>query len=64
MKSNTVFVLYDGRYTTNPDDAIVYEVCETLREAKENSRDYGTDTVIVETVLVGNVITSSKIINQ
>lgn len=43
------FYLYDGRYYTNPDRAIVYEVCESLKEANDNKDEYGTDTAIVKT---------------
>lgn len=57
------WMLFDGRYRTQNDDAICYEVCDSLKEAKENAIDYGDDTVIVEACIVGNVIMSSKIVN-
>lgn len=41
------YYLFDGRYRTNPDRATCYERCDTLKEAKTNCKDYGTDTVIV-----------------
>ena len=43
-----IWMLFDSRYRTDEDRAVCYEVCETLKEAKENVNDYGTDTVIVE----------------
>lgn len=60
---NKIWMLFDGRYRTDEDRAICYEVCETLNEAKRNSRDYGNDTVIVEAFEENNVISGSKIIN-
>ena len=59
----TIWMLFDSRYRTDEDRAVCYEVCETLREAKENADDYGDDTVIVEAKTEGNNIVSSKIIN-
>ena len=46
-----VYELYDGRYLTNPDKAICFEVCDTLKEAKINAIEYGDDTVIVKAKL-------------
>lgn len=43
--------LFDGRYPTNPDRAICFEVCETLEEARENRLGWGDDTVIVKMVI-------------
>ena len=62
-KNNKIWMLFDGRYRTDEDRAVCYEVCETLKEAKANADDYGTDTVIVEGETVGNEIRNSKIIN-
>lgn len=47
-ETNKTYLLFDGRYLTDPDRAICYEVCDTLKEAKSSAPDYGTDTVIVE----------------
>lgn len=49
--NDIVFELYDGRYLTNPDQAVCFEVCESLKEARKNKKEYGDDTVIVKTVL-------------
>ena len=58
-----VWILYDGRYYSNPDRASIYEVCDSLKEARENKNDYGTDTVIVECDDDGENVTNSKIVN-
>ena len=64
MSDNKVWLLYDSRYTTNPEDAVLYEACNSLREAKENSTDYGSGTgiVIVEAEIKGGYIVNTKII--
>ena len=63
MDKSKIWMLFDGRYRTDEDRAICYEVCETLKEAKENADDYGDDTVIIEAVEENNVISGSKIVN-
>jgi hypothetical protein len=58
------YYLFDGRYRTKPYRAILFEVCETLSEAKENAPDYGDDTVIVEMAEhPNNTVSVIKIIN-
>lgn len=47
------YFIYDDRYYTDPDSATVYEVCETLEEARENGPDYG-GFVIVKTYSIEN----------
>ena len=42
------YLIYDGRYHSDPERAIVMEICDTLKEAKENYREHGDDTVIEE----------------
>lgn len=63
MAKTKIWMLFDGRYRADEDRAVCYEVCETLKEAKENADDYGNDTVIVEAVEENNVISDSKIVN-
>jgi len=63
MKKEKIWLLYDGRYRTDPDSAICYEVCESLKEAQENANDYGNDTVIVEAITKNTEISEGKIIN-
>ena len=46
---NTTYWIYDQRYYSDPDSATVFEVCDTLKEARENKDDYGGG-VIVKTV--------------
>jgi len=43
-----LYLLYDSRYRTDEDSAICLEVCDSLKEAKENAPDYGNDVVIVK----------------
>lgn len=40
------YYIYDGRYWTDPDRALVMTICDTLEEAREDVKDYG-DAVIV-----------------
>jgi len=63
QQNEKVWLLYDGRYRTDEDSAVCYEMCETLKEANTNAKDYGEDTVIVEAETKGNEIINSKIIN-
>ncbi len=61
--SRKIWMLYDGRYRTDEDRSMCYEVCDSKIEAEENASDYGNDTVIVEAELFGKEIRNSKIIN-
>jgi len=45
------YLIYDGRYLTDPERAYVLEVCDTLKEARKSVKDYGDDSVIVEAEL-------------
>jgi len=58
-----VWLLYDGRYRTDEDAAMCYEVCDSLQEAKYNASDYGTDTVIVECTETDEEFIHGNIIN-
>jgi hypothetical protein len=62
-KTEKKYLLYDGRYRTDEDKAVCYEMCDSLKEANENKDDYGTDTVIVECEVSGNNLINSKTIN-
>lgn len=42
----TDYFIYDERYLSDPDSATVYEVCETLQEAKESGSDYGGHVIV------------------
>jgi hypothetical protein len=57
------WLLFDGRYRTDEDRAICFEVCDSLDEAQKTAPDYGDDTVIVEFDLMGNELRNGKIIN-
>ena len=63
METTKKYFLYDGRYRTDEDRAMCYEVCETLKEAKKSTKDYGDDTVIVESEIKENNIINFRIIN-
>ncbi len=58
-----VWLLFDGRYKTDQDNAVCFEACETLKEAKKNAKEYGNDTVIVETEVHGKYLKNHKTIN-
>jgi len=47
MKTLTKYIIYDARYTFDPDRANIFEVCDTKEEAEEAKFDYGTDCVVV-----------------
>jgi hypothetical protein len=42
------FALYDGKYQTDKDNSICYEIVDTIEEAREDRTDFGDDTVIVK----------------
>jgi hypothetical protein len=42
------YLIYDGRYHSDPDSAMVMCMCDTLAEAQKDSPDYGSDCVIEE----------------
>lgn len=50
---NISFFIYDERFYSDPDSATVYEVCESLKEAREAGPDYGGH-VIVKTYAIEN----------
>jgi len=62
MKEKIVYGLYDGRYLTRPDRAIMYEFCDTLKDARNNAPDYGDDTFIVKCSVKVNSLTRLEIV--
>ena len=42
------YSLYDQRYLIDPDSSFCFEVCETLKEANKNKKNYGNDIVVVK----------------
>ena len=48
-KNIPAYILYDGRYNYDPERASVCCCCDTLKEARKMAREYGSDTVIVDT---------------
>jgi len=51
-----VYGLYDGRYLSRPDRVILYEICDTEKEARRNATEYGDDTFIIKCSVNGNVL--------
>ena len=45
------WVLYDGRAITDIDNAIVYTVCDTFKEAIKDKKDFFNDAVIYKETL-------------
>lgn len=59
------FLLFDGRYKTNPDIAFCFEVCDTFREAVDSAPDYGDDVYIVRFETTNyNELVNPKIMND
>lgn len=42
------YSLYDGRYLNDPDDAIIYVTCTSLKEAERYKKNDWPDGVIVK----------------
>ena len=42
------YIVYDGRYNTDPESAEIMCVCDTLHEALDASKDYGDDCIVEE----------------
>ena len=57
------YLIFDGRYLNNPSQSTLYEVCETLEEAKNNRDDYGDNNTIVECQLINKQISYPKIVS-
>ena len=45
------YLIYDGRYHSDPEAAMVMSICSSLKEAQEESPEYGSDCVIEENEL-------------
>jgi len=42
------YIVYDGRYNTDPESAEVMCICDSFEEAQKDRADYGDDCVIEE----------------
>lgn len=42
------YLIMDGRWHTDPDNSVCFEVCDTKEEANKRKKNYGTDCVILE----------------
>lgn len=49
MKKENKFLLMDGRAWFDIDKAVVFEICDSIEEARKNKKTYG-DAVIVKAV--------------
>jgi hypothetical protein len=56
------YFLFDGRYLTDPNDASLYSVELTLKEAKQTAKEYGDDTVIVKVEIINGKIIQQEIL--
>ena len=63
-KKEKSWILFDGRYLTDPESASCYEVCLTLQEAMSNAADYGDDTVVVEVTSQEGKVVKQKIVKK
>ncbi len=59
---NIKYVLYDGRYHNNPDNAYCYTMADTLKEAKEDKEMF-TDAVIVKYDEKEGSLTNPRVVN-
>ncbi len=59
MEKKVVFCLYDSRYLSNPERAVLYTTCESLKKAKTDKRESFTDAVIVKEELLWQEDTDS-----
>lgn len=62
LKEETHYFLYDSRYRTDPDNATVYTVSNSLKEAREDRKTMFEDGVIVKVTSIDNVITKGVLI--
>lgn len=62
-KQNKSYALYDYRYLDDPDRAMCLSMCETLKEAKSDRKDF-EDSVLVECTWEQQKDGSRLIINE
>lgn len=58
-----MWLLFDGRYRTDPDRAMVMTTADSLEEAQEDISMFGDDTVIVEYDVDGDELINPKTVN-
>ena len=56
MLKEIAYFIYDERYYSDPDSAIILEVCDTAEEAKESGPDYGGHVIVKATIENGIVV--------
>jgi hypothetical protein len=55
------YIIYDGRATSDTDDASVMECCDTLKEAITNAPDYGNGCCIWSYDVKGKNLINEKL---
>jgi len=61
IEKHYLYLLYDGRYYSQPDRASVLTVSETLKEARDDQRDF-PDSVIVKCKDENGLLTNHEIV--
>ncbi|WKZ19755.1 MAG: hypothetical protein QY310_04140 [Candidatus Jettenia sp. CY-1] len=59
MNKEHKFLLMDGRAWFDVDKAVVFEVCDSIEEARENKKTYG-DAVVVKAEAKGDQLSNLK----
>jgi len=55
-----LYIIYDGRAMANVDDATVMETCDSLKEAKEDMKDFGDGCVIYSYLKKGKELVDER----
>jgi hypothetical protein len=61
-QTTITFGLFDARYTSDPDRAVLYTTEDTLKEARKEKRNSFTDAVIVRMTIFKNEVIQSEIV--
>ena len=63
MNTNTPkYLIYDGRYVSDPDSALVMDTADSLKEAKRAATDQG-GAVVVDS-LTGEIVNWNTLISN
>lgn len=60
----TMYLLYDSRYLSQPDRATVYTVSESLEEAKKDQEVFPDGIIVKNVISEENVVTKKEIITE
>jgi hypothetical protein len=61
-KLTVVFAIFDSRYLNSPERSIVFEFCDTLREANKTKKDYGDGNIVVKQTIKNGIVIKSDIV--